>query len=573
MKRDAFMDWLDRVEKLPEPDRSAMLEWGWQQATRRRSLVDAPSPAHLAASIEDGYVITPAIELLSQELERALRERRGRLLITMPPQEGKTELTAVWTVLRALQQNPDRRVILASFSQDLAEQASSRARNLIASYGSRAVDPLSGQPVKDRLGIALATDKARATHWRLRGHKGGMVAVGFGGTITGRPADVLIIDDPLKGMAAADSAAERRKVIQGFQGDLSTRLAPDAPIILIQTRWHEEDLAGWILAQERKLPKERRRWRHINIPAQAEKGVPDALDREPGEYLESSRGRRRSDWDETRETVGERVWYALYQGIPTPTEGGLFHVNWFDRYRVDEVPGAVSARIVSVDPAETGKGDEAGIIGMSVTVDGRAFVTDDESGLMQSDEWARSAVLLALKNGAGELLFEAFTTGPTYERVIRDAWRRVRKESLLLREHGGDVAAAATVYAEDENAPEDTLSALNEVDGVRVPDQSSSPFRIQPWRAPGDKVARSTGTRQASSTGRLRMVGRHLDLERQATRWQPGQDSPDRMDALVNGFERLMQLVGRESQIATPTTVPRQSPGSGFGGFWSSPVG
>src|SRR5699024_5271377 len=138
----------------------------------------------------------------------------GRLLITMPPQEGKTELTGVWTVLRALQQDPDRRVILASYSSDLAEESSQRARNIIQAYGSEAKDTMTGREAPDKLGLALASDRARSANWRLKGFRGGMVSVGFGGTITGRPADCLIIDDPLKGMQQSDSATERRRVIQ-----------------------------------------------------------------------------------------------------------------------------------------------------------------------------------------------------------------------------------------------------------------------------------------------------------------------------------------------------------------------
>ena len=149
-----------------------------------------------------------------------------------------------------------------------------------------------------------------------------------------------------------------------------------------------------------------------------------------------------------------------------------------------------------------------------------------------------------------------------------------------MEAHDGDLSAAATEYATHDDSPADAASALSEVVDVRVPDQVDPPFRIQPWRASGDKVARATGTRQAASTGRLRMVGKHLGLERQATQWQPGhktraQSSPDRVDALVNGFERGMQLIGRESQIAVPTTGVSawgaKKPSGG--GFWKKPIG
>lgn len=568
LEQEPYRQWLARVQLLPEPSRSEMIQWASTHATRLRSIRDYPSPALLASSIEPGYVVTPAIKMLGEALEETLNERRGRLLITMPPQEGKTELTGVWTVLRALQQDPDRRVILASYSSDLAEESSQRARNIIQAHGSEAKDTMTGREAPDKLGIALAADRARSANWRLKGFRGGMVSVGFGGTITGRPADCLIIDDPLKGMQQSDSATERRRVIQSFQGDLTTRLSPEAPIILIQTRWHPDDLAGWILKRENELPEDERRWKHINIPAQAEKGVKDDLGREPGEFLVSSRGRTRADWEETKKAVGERVWYALYQGVPTPTAGGLFQHSWISRYRVEKEPEDVAVRIVSVDPAETGKGDEAGIIALTADSDSVAYVTEDWSGLMQSHEWARAAVLLTLKTHASELLFEAFTTGPTYERVLEDAWKRIRQEQQLINEHDGDVAAAAREYALLEYSPADTLAALQELDGITVPDRPDMPFVIRPWRAPGDKVARSVGSRQAMSTGRLRMVGHHVKLEEQAVTWQPGMSSPDRVDSLVNGYERLMQMMGSPATIASPVSSGATRPAGG--GFWSA---
>lgn len=809
-------EWFDKLEQLPEHEQYKMAVWLRQQLTREKSVTLNRSPADLARHVDPNYKITPAIRKISDALEETINSRRGRLLITMPPQEGKSVLTGVWTVLRALQKQPEWRIILASFSSELAEQSSRAARNLIASHGTGAVDPLTQIEVEDMLGLKLADDKAAAAQWRLAGHGGGMVAVGFGGTITGRPADLLIIDDPLKGMESADSAAERRKVISGFQGDLTTRLAPGAPIVLIQcmtgdtsvrmaggdekplgevrvgdrvatwdegrlgasrvtnwanqgpddilivtmqsgrqvranarhpflvqregytewvkagqitsgdrlvalseahgrpgssapsmganstpsaracacpttgssdgptgtahhprilshddehtsatgtestptsttrdsqrraasvlsasarntaapatgrtscasttattlaesedscamtaiswwdgaaqpsdygpepttwtvdevvsvtpggvedvfdievertenfiangvvshnTRWHEDDLAGWILKGEYAKPPEERRWRHINIPAQAEPGLLDSLDREPGEWLTSARGRTPEDWFETKEIVGPRVWSALYQGTPTPSEGGLFSQEWFRRYRIPELPEVVAARVVSIDPAETGTGDEAGIIALAVTGDGRVCVTDDRSGRMQSDAWARRGVLLALETGAGEILFEAFSSGPTYERVIKQAWQQVRDEARILAECGRDVGTAIAALGRAVDPPADPRRNMLEIAELTVPDQDDPPFRIKPWRAPGDKVARAAGTRQAASTGRLRMVGTHEELEHQATTWQQGQKSPDRMDALTQGFERAVQIIGGRSLIAVP---------------------
>lgn len=558
-----------------DQQRAALLHRLNREATRLTIKAEYPSAGLLACAIDPSTVQTPALHAVDNALEWAFSTRDARLAISFPPQEGKTTRVGTWGVLRALIQNPERRIVLASYSDYLARTTSRHTRNIIKEHGSEAQDPLTGTPLPDRLGLALADDKAAASSWQLAGHKGGLYAVGVGGSLTGQPADVIIIDDPLKGMAEADSKIERDNVIGWWEAVAQTRLAPGAPVIIIQTRWHEDDLVGHVLEQDRVRGEDT--WRVVNVPAIATPGVVDTLGREPGVAMVSARGRTQQDFERIRQDVGERVWAALYLGTPTPAQGGLFSAEWFDRYRAPTLPDGVAATIVSVDPAETGHRDEAGIVGVSVTGDGRAWVTDDRSGRMQSDEWARTAVLLACEVAAGEVLFEAFTTGPTYERVIVDAWRRVRDEKRMVKAAGGDIAAALEEYVRREDCPENPTRALVEVRDVPVPDQQDPPFRIRPWRARGDKVARAAGARQAASTGRLRMVGTHPVLESQAVSWQQGQSSPDRMDALVNGFERAMQLVGAQSQIATPTPAgPQEGVGVSapvMGGFWSSRVG
>lgn len=566
--------WFAKVQRLQEPERSAMIRWAQQQIVRRRSLAACANPAELAKSVDPEYRVTPAIDYLAHEVERATTTRRGRLMITMPPQEGKTSLVAVWTVIRALQRNPDTRIILASYSQELAEQASTTARNIIAQHGSDSLDPLTKLRGDDLLGISLAEDKSSASHWRIKGHKGGLVAVGLNGTITGRPADLIIVDDPLKGMQASDSAAERKHVIGTFQSDLYTRLSASAPMILIQTRWNENDLAGWLLAREEERRKEKLppRWRYVNIPAQAEKKIPDALNRPVGEWMVSARGRTEADWEEIKRDVGERVFYALYQGMPTPTSGGLFSPSWFERYRVNAT-GHVQYKLVSVDPAEKGDRDEAGIIACQSNSDGLVMWTHDWSGHMQSDEWARQAVLLALSIGAQEITFEAYTTEQTYRRVIKQAWHDVRDQARLIRRYRGNMDLAAAELALSPRGPADAEKALRQLAGMKIPDQMDPPFRIHGYRGSGDKVARATGARQAASTGRLAVLGSLPILERQAITWQVGQSSPDRMDAAVNGYERIMQLRGEKSVIAVPGDRPMQArQGSSLASQMSRPM-
>lgn len=136
----------------------------------------------------------------------------------------------------------------------------------------------------------------------------------------------LIIDDPIKDLEQAQSAVYRERFQRFWQGVAVPRLGPGARAVLISTRWHEEDAAGWLLQSEGRK-EDGGRWTVINIPAQAEVGEDDPLHRQPGEYMISARGNR--DWEGIKKSVGSYVWAALYQGRPAPAEGGLFKRLWW----------------------------------------------------------------------------------------------------------------------------------------------------------------------------------------------------------------------------------------------------
>lgn len=510
---DQLAAWFDKLEKLEEPKRTQMMTWVKQELARERSLAQHRNVAELAASLDPSFVITPANWMIAEAIEETMNTRRGRLLITMPPQEGKTTLGAVHCPVRALQKNPEWRVMLASFSSILAEESSVAARNLISKHGSDAVDPLTQIEATDELGLALAYDKASAAAWRIRGHRGGMAAVGLGGTISGRPADLLIIDDPIKGMEASNSPTIKKHVIEGFQGDLTTRLSAGAPIILIQTRWAVDDLAGWILDRESKLPPEKRRWRHLNIPALSEEGLLDSLGREPGEWLESARGRTDQDWEETRDIVGSRVWAALYQGSPSPLEGGLVKKNWLNAHRLTLPPVNPEWTVVGVDPCDSGHGDDAGIVAASIGADGKVAMIADKSAPMTSDQWAKAAVNLAVEVGASKIVVESFSARETYSRTVEEA-------------------------IEDAKPPH-----LIEV--VAWPPIGSG-------RGGGDALVRSTALLAQLENGKTRLVGHFPTWEAKATNWNSGQHQPDGVAALVVAHDELVHSAGLEWDFALP---------------------
>jgi predicted phage terminase large subunit-like protein len=186
--------------------------------------------------------------------------------------------------------------------------------------------------------LRVARDNGSVSSWTLEGHRGGLRSVGLGGGITGRPADVMVIDDPIKNREEADSEVYRAKVQRYWTGTLSTRVAPGAPVIVILTRWHENDLAGWLLQRP-----DADRWRVLNIPAQADhdpnEGETDILGRQPGEYMISARVDERTgeprtpaDWEQLKVQAGSQDWEALYQGNPSAPEGNIVHRDWWKYY-------------------------------------------------------------------------------------------------------------------------------------------------------------------------------------------------------------------------------------------------
>jgi hypothetical protein len=511
---------------------------------RRRAvlLAQCPTPLDLAARFDRRTVRTPALELIARRVVAAATTRDGRLVLSLPPQEGKSS-TLRWAVLWLLAHDPELRVVVASYAASLARTSGRVVRSLIESYG------------RD-LGLKVDRSHADASDWQLAGHAGGLRAVGVGGGLTGQPADVLVVDDPLKGQKEADSSTIRESLHEWWSSVALTRLAPGAPVIVVQTRWHEDDLAGRMEAED---------WPVLNVPALADGQTPDALGRPPGEWLLSARGRTVADWEAKRKAVGERTFAALYQGRPAPLEGGVFKAAWFDTWRVHEAPAGCLPPTVVVDPADNeGDGDEAGIIlATSHPTTGRVFILDDLSAPMTVARWARVALLTCVRRGAVTLAYEQSLS--QLPKRIRQAWAAVYREAKALRHTGGDVDAAVQRVARPDDSPDardEIRGALAEIVGdvdaiLALP--SSGP-RLVPIVARGSKQQRMQLAAPMFETGRAVMVGRHAKVEHQLTTWQPGQDSPDRADAVIHAAQLLDAMPAAGLGRATDR-VPTSSTG------------
>lgn len=495
-----------------------------------------PTTGHLAHALDPTNITTPALAVIDAHIEWLHRTPGARLMISAPSQEGKSLRAAVHAPIRLLQLDPDRRILIVTHSEELATRHARTARDLIRDHGRGSRDPLTGHPLPDKIGLALAPDTHAAGSWRIHGHRGGVTARGIHSALPGLPADILIIDDPHPGMIAADSATERGKTILVWETALKQRLPPEGRAIYIGTRWHREDLAGHLLKQEPD------RWRVLNFPAIAAPGIPDALGRPHGEGLESTRGDR--DWPRVRDTTPARVWSAMYQGVPAPDTGDIFQQAWFDTHRhTGPLPTRALARVVAIDPADTGHGDEAGIIAATTTEDDRVILTHDLTAPMTAKQWARTAVLLALRTGATEIACEGYTAPTTYRDAITSAWETLH----------------AQAPAHD-----------HVIDDAPIPASPSMPFTIHMWRGKGSPLVRAGALRHAIETGTATVWEHHLALlEQHTTAWNGHSHQPDRLAAAIIAHDRATTHATATTQIATPTTISAHTTTSSM---WSTPL-
>jgi predicted phage terminase large subunit-like protein len=235
----------------------------------------------------------------------------------MPPRHGKSETVSVWTPIWLLNAWPAKKVMLVSYEADFASNWGRRARNII-------------EENPEELLVRLAQDSTAANRWHTP-EGGGMTTAGAGGSLTGRGADLLIIDDPHKNAEDAWSKAHRERVWDWYTTTAFTRLEPGAAVIVVGTRWHEDDLIGRILAQEAEA------WTSIRLPALAEEN--DLLGRAVDAPLWPERFGKAA-LEKIRRSVGEQTWEGLYQQRPMGDGGAFFKKEWLD-HRYDVVADRV----------------------------------------------------------------------------------------------------------------------------------------------------------------------------------------------------------------------------------------
>lgn len=271
--------------------------------------------------------IQQAIDTKKRMATGEIKTRNQYITISIPPRHGKSMTITETLVSYYLGQFPNHRVILGSYGSDFAMKFGKKNREKFEQYGEKLFN------------LRLKRGTQSATDWDIEGHRGGTISRGITSGVTGEGADLMIIDDPVKSREEADSEVYRNKVWNEWVDSFSTRLHPGAIVIVIMTRWHEDDLVGRLLNPEYGDPLP---WKVINLAMEAD-DPNDPLGREIGEPL----------WPERygKEFIEERKKYpssfnALYQGRPTSQQGNLLRRDWWQYY--DELP-ELDMLILSVD--------------------------------------------------------------------------------------------------------------------------------------------------------------------------------------------------------------------------------
>lgn len=363
-------------------------DWGRELSLElaRRDLVEyarrVPVPGSPMSDADDGARI-PLIEsqqadhhrLILAEMQNCMQTRHGRLMIMAPPGSAKSTYATVVAPSWYLGGSPDRRVILASYGGDLARRHGRRTRQLLRSAESAAI-----------LQTTISDDSRAADEFSL-GNGSEYIACGIMAGVTGNRAHGIVIDDPIKGREDADSETIRRKTFAAYEDDLLTRLIPGGWVVIIQTRWHEDDIAGRILPQSWSgesgdiACRDGNTWRVLCLQAECQSPT-DPMRREIGAMLWPGWFDHRH-WGQFR--TNRRTWSSLYQQLPAPADGILFRSDDMAVYeKAPDVLRIIGGSDYAVTP-DGGDWTEHGVAGVSA--DGSVYLLDWWRGQTGPELW------------------------------------------------------------------------------------------------------------------------------------------------------------------------------------------
>lgn len=333
-----------------------------------------------------------------------------------------------------LGRNPDHYVVTATYAQELADDFGRKVKNQIEDPAYQSIFP----------GVGLADDSKSAKRFHIEGQAGGyehatsqrgaFYAVGVGGPLTGRGAHLLLIDDPVKNREDAESEVIRKKTKDWYTSTAYTRLMPGGRIVIIQTRWHEDDLTGWLLSEHKH-----ENWTVLDLPAISDDGKalwPDQYDLVALERI--------------KKALPPRDWSALYQQRPSPDTGDYFKREWI--HTVSSLPPRDQMLVYGgSDYAVTAQGGDYTVhVVVGLDPDGRMYLLDLWRGQASSDVWVEAFCDLVkkwkpvgwaeetgqIKSGVGPFLVKRMMEREAY--VAREAFatrgdKAIRAQSIRGR--------------------------------------------------------------------------------------------------------------------------------------------
>ena len=299
-------------------------------------------PIEEAQMLDDGYRVRDHLAYMSERLAKAVEDVENgisrKLKISMPPRMGKSYQVSTYTPTWLIHKHPEWRIGLISHSSDLAVGWGRQVRRMV-------------EDNYDLLGVEIAADAGAVANWETTA--GGAVrSRSVGQSIIGHGFKVMIIDDPVKGFAEAHSEHDRERLWNWFSTDATSRLEPPSLVIVVGTRWHEDDMIGRLDNPEYGDPSE---WETIRFPAIAEED--DVLGREPGDPLYSplipneTREQALDRWNKLRRAVGSYSWASMFQQRPAPAEGAIFDMGAWRYWTSNPSNAKEDGTVVYLDPA------------------------------------------------------------------------------------------------------------------------------------------------------------------------------------------------------------------------------
>lgn len=454
---------------------------------------DDPDDADRYAPVET--LLAQHHELMLSAAERCINTPYGRLMLFMPPGSAKSTYGSVIVPSYAMGKVPGFRVIAVSYGSDLARKLGRKARAVVRQPKFKAL-----------FDTEISAESSAADEWALANGSEYMAGGLVNGAITGNRANLVVVDDPIKGRSEAESDIVRQRVAEAFDDDVKTRLLPGGSIIIIQTRWHEEDLAGSILpldyAGESGIIhcRDGQDWEVICLPAMAER-ADDPLGRKPGEYLWPEWFDRRH-WAQFENKP--RTWASLFQQRPAPEEGDLFQRSWLRYY--NKLPARSTLTVYGAsDYAVTADGGDYTVhIVVGIDVEGRIWILDLWRDQTASDVWIETFCDLVKHwnpmGWAEETGQIKASLGPFITRRQRERGAYVARETFPTR---GDKAVRAQ-----------SIRGRMALDGIYVPgpdyrDKDGNPCKwVEPFIA--ELLTFPTG-RNDDQVDALGLIGQLLD--------------------------------------------------------------